>query len=184
MDKSWVVRESKRQSPLVAINIMLLATITAVLTLLLVSPAFGDAVDCTDGQNCRIRFIDYSGQVRPVQHADYQWSRLGAVRVVPVDKNPNLVLSKAHAGCEANWVGYYSDGDPATIQFNTCNYQKYNYTLFHRKGTATHEFGHALGIGLNGHLPSPNVMYSPSSSTGNNTPQAGDRRAYRNFWGY
>ena len=166
---------------------MLLAALVALLLLLAfgsnTKPATAHAFMGSDSMvcgsaGCRMDFSNNSVYPYEVNHADAVWSALGRGSIVPEGSGKIDINIYTEDDCSVSWVGRtVIVGDPYTdwMELNRCNFNRFGYNLFQRKGTATHEFGHALGLH---HTWIPNVMYSPSVQTGVNTPQAHDKEDF------
>lgn len=169
-------------------NVILLAVLAALLLLLLAlwtaKPALahffgGDSVVCGRPNGCEIRYSNSSRYGDAVAHGQAAWNNLGRVRIMgATNRVIDVRIFDTTNMCAATWVGrttVYGGSTADTIEFNVCNFNQSNYTDFERKGTATHEFGHTLGLN---HSYIPNVMHSPSRETERNTPQSHDREDY------
>jgi hypothetical protein len=171
------------------INVFLLIALAALSVLAMGKSASAhfnsyDSVRCP-ASGCAIRYANSSDYVLEVSHAVSTWNNLNAVSILPDNENTALDVRFVNAPnqCDVSWVGQYSYSSSGLdyIRFNVCNFNQSNYDVYDKKGTAAHEMGHALGLA---HSYSPNLMYSPSRSTGNNTPQSHDIADYRDRWGY
>lgn len=83
-------------------------------------------------------------------HAVSTWNALGKVNIAPDTAwtIEDLTISDVNKPSET-WTGLYTYYPllADTIQFNTANMDASGRTTNHNKKTATHELGHALGIG-------------------------------------
>lgn len=106
------------------------------------------------------------------------WNALGGVSIQPAnsDGETDLVVTDGPLGGQMGRT--YSDGrivlDPAAMEGATDNA---------RQAAASHELGHALGLG---HTQEQSVMQTPivsNASTNNDGPSAYDRQLYAQSWG-
>lgn len=113
-------------------------------------------------------------------HGNSQWNGLGSINIAPDAWNTieDLTWSDANRS-DVTWAGVhtcYSCCATDTIQLNV--YYMSGFTTSQRRNVATHELGHALGIG---HSYSGQVMYEYVSSV--TTLQSHDISDYRSLWG-
>jgi hypothetical protein len=137
-------------------------------------------VDSED--NGEIRWNESTRYDEEMAHAHNVWNALGKIKIAKDDfwSIEDLEWFDANR-CDVGWVGSWS-WDVAfadEIYLNVCNFDKFNYDLFARKGTAAHEEGHALGLD---HSFLGQLMNSCSKCSGVNTPQDHDREDYFSRW--
>jgi hypothetical protein len=137
-------------------------------------------VDSED--NGEIRWNESTRYDEEMAHAHNVWNALGKIKIAKDDfwSIEDLEWFDANR-CDVAWVGSWS-WDIAfadEIYLNVCNFNKFNYDLFARKGTAAHEVGHALGLD---HSFLGQLMNSCSRCSGVNTPQDHDKEDYFSRW--
>ncbi|MEV8311294.1 matrixin family metalloprotease [Streptomyces flavidovirens] len=148
-----------------------------------VQPASAHELGFSAVDNGEIRWWEYTRYDTEIAHAHSTWDALGHINIA---KDGLLTVEDLEWNdadrCDVTWVGLY-DYDLVfadEVYLNVCNFNKYDYDLFKRKGTAAHELGHALGIA---HSYEGQLMYKCSACSGVNTPQSHDIADYNDLWG-
>lgn len=134
-----------------------------------------------------IRYEDRTKYDDPKNWAIGEWNALGRVDILPDTWYvvADLELNDVHYD-DVTWVGRYVPKccSPDHIDFNEY-YMDDGRGLYKQRGTATHEFGHALGLGdheTSDHGTNALVMYKCSACSGKNTPQSYDIDDYNAKW--
>ena len=141
-------------------------------------------ISSVDGRE--IKYEDFTSFDDARSWAVSQWNALGKVSIAPDDAFSINDMEWTDVNrCDVSWDGRwisYSFADDV-IELNACYLN--GYTTFNRRTVATHELGHALGIGdhtLSDFGSSAIIMYHCSTCSGVNTPQTHDRNDYNTLW--
>lgn len=193
LSNSGGAREAKGFSLTAKANVMALAVLAALAAVLLASSTASahyrssDSVDANE----QINYRNYTKYDDEVAHAQYWWNDLDTrynnrgVRItVDTDGTTNDLDVGDYRDCSSSTNGKYVPRDGAdVIYFNACNLD--TDSLFDRKSTSTHEFGHALRLT---HPPETEyyrenaIMYPCSQCTNYNTPRPHDDSDYYDLW--
>lgn len=155
----------------------------AVLALLISTAAMAvhftgyDSVDGTE-----IRFDDHTSYDVARSWAATQWNALGAINIAPdtIYTISDLDWQDVNRS-DVAWNGAYS---PSGVIYLNSHFLA-AYTEFQRSAIATHELGHALGLGdhsLSDYASQKIIMYYCSLCSGVNTPQSHDKSDYNSLW--
>ncbi|HWM91946.1 MAG TPA: hypothetical protein VN493_14365 [Thermoanaerobaculia bacterium] len=168
----------RRSTPLILGLIIVLGTGT-----ILFAAHFSPNGPSVDGDE--IRYVDNTSYNDPLSWAIAEWNALD-----PIDILPDSAFTIADIDVfdvndsSVSWVGSRSVRT-GTDWIRMNSYYLNGYTTFQRRGTMTHEFGHALGMGdhtLSDYGSSAIIMYECSACSGVNTPQAHDEDDYDDLW--
>ncbi len=180
------MRERSRNHNLVRAVLLASLAFTALMALLMVSN-IASAHELGGGSvnGGEIRYEVLTDKYRSeVGFAVSKWNDVGVVPIRQGGSGANLEF-RDYSNCRKNGTTayYQAKRGPDLIAFNDCSLR--SVSSFDRRGTATHEVGHALGLG---HTPATkywrknSVMY-PYFGRPINTPQEHDTKDLRKLHG-
>lgn len=186
-----------RGTPLTVINLLLLATLSALLAIMLLAAgvpasAHENEVDSVDSTKS-IHYRDYQRYDDARSFAVSAWNNLNvgeggsdvSIRADTDSTSADLDFHDYYA--DDGRTGYYTTSpSPDRIYFNERNMNTKD--TFNKRTVATHELGHALrlehpsGSSDSEYWRTRSVMYKCSTCTPFNTPQEHDRNDYYAYW--
>lgn len=135
-----------------------------------------DSVD--DGE---IRYESYTNYTDARSWATSSWNALGSINIAGDTSSTITDLEWHDANLPSvSWDGKWTSQSFADAITLNGHYLS-GYTQTKRRGVATHELGHALGLA---HSYAGQVMVDNTASRGSiTTPQSHDTADYRSLWG-